>query len=81
MIRVYSLSLEKVSPAGVSDVEGREGGDEEGRGVEDEGGEAVDVMMERREAVDEGTTGEGLAWAFALLWGKIIDMNTWDHTF
>ena len=61
MIRVYSLSLEKVSPAGVSDVEGREGGDEEGRGVEDEGGEAVDVMMERREAVDEGTTGEGLA--------------------
>lgn len=46
---------ENISSA-VSVVEGREGGDEE-----DEGGEAVDVMMERRETVDEGTTGEGLA--------------------
>lgn len=54
MIQVYSLPLpENVSSAGISDVEGRE--------EEDEGGEAVDVMMERRETVDEGTTGEGLA--------------------
>lgn len=33
---------------------GEEEREEEGKGVEDEGGEAVDVMMERRETVDEG---------------------------
>lgn len=42
------------SPAGISDVGGEEEREEEGKGVEDEGGEAVDVMMERRETVDEG---------------------------
>ena len=52
-MQVYSLSLsEKVSPAG---------------GEEEEGGEAVDVMMERREAVDERTTGEGVVRALAFL--------------
>ena len=46
-MQVYSLSLsEKVSPAG---------------GEEEEGGEAVDVMMERREAVDEGTADGAVA--------------------
>lgn len=48
------MSPEKVSPAGISDVGGEEEREEEGKGVEDEGGEAVDVMMERRETVDEG---------------------------
>ncbi len=75
-----SLLSEKVSPAGISDVEEDEGGEEEGgleeeggreeeeeRGVEEEGGEAVDVMMERRETVDEGTTGEGVVRVFAFL--------------
>lgn len=56
MMQAYSLSpAEKVSPTGLSDVE-EEGGreEEEEIGAEDEGGEAVDVMMERRETVDEG---------------------------
>lgn len=54
MMQAYSLSpAEKVSPTGLSDVE-EEGGreEEEEIGAEDEGGEAVDVMMERRETVD-----------------------------
>lgn len=44
----------KDSSAGVWDV----GGDEVAVGIEAEveAGEAVDVMMERRETVDEGTT-------------------------
>lgn len=41
--------------------------EEEGKGVEDEGGEAVDVMMERRETVDERTTDERVARALAFL--------------
>lgn len=66
--QAYSLSPEKVSPAGISDVGGEEEREEEeGKGVEDEGGEAVDVMMERRETVDERTTDEGVARALAFL--------------
>lgn len=41
--------------------------EEEGRGVEGDGGEEVEVMMERREAVDEGTAREREARALALL--------------
>ncbi len=58
--RVYSLFSEKVSPAGISDKE-----EEEGR--EEDEGEAVDVMIERREAVEEGTTEVGVARAFVFL--------------
>lgn len=60
-MQVYSfLFSEKVSPSGFSDVERKDrreeeeiGREEEGA-VEDERGEAVDVMMERRETEDEG---------------------------
>lgn len=61
MMQTYSSSFsERVSSADVQDVDEKEGREEEeeeeeGKGVEDDGGEAEDVMMERREAVDEGT--------------------------
>lgn len=44
--------------------------EEEKRGVEAESGEAVDVMMERRETVDEDAVevaDESVAFAFAAL--------------
>lgn len=55
-MQVYlELFSAKVSSAGVWD----EGGNEVTVGIEAEAeaGEAVDVMMERRETVDEGTAG------------------------
>lgn len=48
----YSFLLtEKVAPVDISEV-----AEEEGRAVEDDEGEAVDVIMERRETGDVGTT-------------------------
>lgn len=48
-----------------------EGGEEEdGSRAGDEEGEAVEVMMERREADDDLNTGEAVVWALALLWEK-----------
>lgn len=49
---------------------GEEEGEEEKRGVEAESGEAVDVMTERRETVDEDgveVADESVAFAFASL--------------
>lgn len=44
-------------------------------GAEAEGGKVVDVMMERREAVDEGAADGVVVWAFAL-WNAIILRRT-----
>lgn len=69
-MQAYSwFPSEKVSPAGILGVGGREGKEEvkEGGRDEEEGVEAVDVMMERRETVDDGPTDERVAFAFARL--------------
>lgn len=68
MTQAYSLSSpEKVSSVGLSDVEEKEEKEEE-RGAEDEaGGEAVDVMMERRETGGWEVIAMTLASAFAAL--------------
>lgn len=59
----YSFLLsEKVSPADISEV-----AEEEGRAVDDDEGEAVDVMMERRETGDVVTTDGVVDWALAFL--------------
>lgn len=64
-----SFPSEKVSPAGILGVGVREGKEEEKEGGRDEekGVEAVDVMMERREAVDDGPTDGVVAFAFPRL--------------
>lgn len=57
----YSFLLtEKVAPVDISEVDV-----EEGSVVEDDEGEAVDVMMERRETGDVGTTDGVVDWALA----------------
>lgn len=59
----YSFLLsEKVSPADISEV-----AEEKGRAMEDDEGEAVDVMMERRETGDVVATDGVVDWALAFL--------------
>lgn len=47
------------------------GEEEDGSRVGDDVGEAVEVIMERREADDTLSTGEAVVRAFALLLGKL----------
>lgn len=84
MLQAYSsLFPDEISSAGISVVEGKEV--VKVGVVEGDEGEAVDVMMERREAVDEGATGGRVACALAFLLNTTIKDNNgfkkWSNTF